>query len=85
MSMQINVTFEEVDFWSRCILKTEKGTRLCDIECLAPEAVMANPNVGDWHTMSGPDEEPCNRIASSVVFVLVPEHSKPEGLEKDPA
>jgi len=68
--MTINATIEGVDDWSRVIIKTERGTRLCDINCRTPDELRENPKRGDWHTMTGPDDEPWYRVCSDIELRL---------------
>jgi hypothetical protein len=70
--MNINATFEGVDFWSRCVIRTEKGTKLVDIDCYEPEVIKADPNKGHWNTVIGDEEEPNSAIRSDIVIILAP-------------
>ena len=71
-TITINATFVDVDDWSRCRIRTEKGTLLCDTNCHDPEVIKADPSMGHWHTLSGDFEEPCSAIKPEVKFNLVP-------------
>lgn len=73
--MTLDATFEGVDFWSRSLIKTERGTMLCDIECLDPEVIKADPNKGHWHTIND-YEEPVSAIRSDVVINLINKESE---------
>lgn len=68
--IHINATFQGVDDWSRCLIKTEKGTMLVDTECLPPEAIKQDPNSGHWHTICGEYGEPCAPIKSTIRITL---------------
>lgn len=50
--MILNATFEGVDDWSRCLIKTERGTILCDSECAEEAVILADPDRGHWHTIN---------------------------------
>lgn len=69
-----------VDEWSRVVIKTEKGTSLCDISCLDLDKIEKDPSRGDWHTMTVDYGEPISRIRSDIEIQLV---DKPE--VKEPA
>lgn len=69
--MNINATYEGVDFWSRCVIRTEKGTKLVDVNCHDPEVIQADPSKGHWHTVTGDEDEPDSAIRSDVVISLV--------------
>jgi hypothetical protein len=57
------------DEWSRCIIQTEQGIKLCDINCHDADVILNDPALGDWHTMSG-DGEPESRIADDIKIEL---------------
>lgn len=71
MSITLNVTFEGIDFWSRCVVKTEKGTRLCDINCHDEDTIRGNPQLGHWHTMTPDWEEPDRALSSDVIINIM--------------
>lgn len=50
------------DNWSRVIVKTEKGTQLCDINLHDPDVLLADSSLGDWHTMTPDYGEPFYRF-----------------------
>jgi hypothetical protein len=67
----VDAVIEGVDDWSRVIIKTRGGTRLCDIYCKDLEELKRDPRAGDWHTMVGDFDEPCSRISTSVQIRIV--------------
>lgn len=80
----INATFVGVDDWSRVIIETEGGTRLCDVSCTDPEVIKANPDAGDWYTIVGDYDEPCSRIRSDIRFRLTGATPAPEDQPEKP-
>lgn len=66
----LRCTFVGVDDWSRCLIKTERGTMLCDTECLDPSVIKANPNRGHWHTITADWGEPVSAIKREFTIEL---------------
>lgn len=66
----LRCAFEGVDDWSRCLIKTERGTTLCDISCTDAEKIKADPSLGDWHTVTSDWGEPISRIKSDITIEI---------------
>jgi hypothetical protein len=69
--MDIKAKIKGVDEWSRVIIETERGTKLCDINCHAREVLENRPSLADWHTMTPDYGEPDARLSSGVKIIIV--------------
>lgn len=58
------------DDWSRALIKTAKGTTLCDTNCHTLDALIAEPDLGDWHTITADWGEPLSPVLIEVVNII---------------
>lgn len=69
--MKIKATVEGLDDWSRLVIVTERGTRLCDTNCHNEDVLRENPALGHWHTMTADWGEPIAAIKPEVEIEIV--------------
>ena len=72
----VEATFEGVDEWSRVLVKTRRGTVLCDVSCRTKEQVEQNADLSDWHTVTADYGEPISSVSHEIKVVLVNQHQQ---------